>query len=212
MSANPSIGGVVLCGGKSQRMGRPKHLLPFGRECLLQRVVGVVQGVVDEVCVVAAEEQELPSMGEEVLVRTDQQPDLGPLSGLATGLATMSHHDAVFVSSCDAPFLCSSYIEGLLHHLGTHEIVIVQGDRHFHPLAAVYRTRILFRLEALLTAGRLRPIFLLEECDAMVVAEEVMRKFDPELRSLQNVNTPGQYAAALREAGLPQPAFDFDDA
>jgi CTP:molybdopterin cytidylyltransferase MocA len=31
--------GIVLCGGKSTRMGSPKALLPFGVETMLQRVV-----------------------------------------------------------------------------------------------------------------------------------------------------------------------------
>ena len=34
-----SLGAVVLCGGESRRMGRPKAWLPFGPERMLQRVV-----------------------------------------------------------------------------------------------------------------------------------------------------------------------------
>ena len=30
---------IVLCGGRSSRMGTPKALLPFGPELMLQRVV-----------------------------------------------------------------------------------------------------------------------------------------------------------------------------
>ena len=37
------VGGVVLCGGESKRMGRSKALLPFGRETMLQRVASVLQ-------------------------------------------------------------------------------------------------------------------------------------------------------------------------
>ena len=32
-------GGIVLCGGQSSRMGRPKAWLPFGDELMLPRVV-----------------------------------------------------------------------------------------------------------------------------------------------------------------------------
>ena len=51
------VGGVVLCGGKSSRMGTPKCWLPFGDEVLLQRVVRVVGGVLSPVVVVAAKGQ-----------------------------------------------------------------------------------------------------------------------------------------------------------
>ena len=48
------FGGIVLCGGKSERMGRPKLLLPFGDETMLARVVRIVGQVVSPVVVVAA--------------------------------------------------------------------------------------------------------------------------------------------------------------
>ena len=38
-------GAVVLCGGESRRMGRPKAWLPFGDERMLQRVVRLVDMV-----------------------------------------------------------------------------------------------------------------------------------------------------------------------
>lgn len=194
-----------MCGGKSHRMGQPKHLLPFGDECLLQRVVGVLTPLSKTTCVVAAADQEMPSLPEEVLVARDEQPDLGPLSGLATGLKRVSESvQAVYVSSCDAPFLNAAFVSGLASQLGGHDIVIVKGERHFHPLAAVYRTRIAGKVCELVDARRLRPIFLLEECDARVVMEEDMREFDPDLLSLRNMNTPDDYRDALVLAGFEQ--------
>ena len=48
------FGGIVLCGGKSTRMGRPKLSLPFGDETMLSRVVRIVSQVVSPVVVVAS--------------------------------------------------------------------------------------------------------------------------------------------------------------
>ena len=50
---------IVLCGGRSKRMGRDKWSLPFGDENLLERTVRVVLGAVSEVVVVAREGQEI---------------------------------------------------------------------------------------------------------------------------------------------------------
>ncbi|MEE9293019.1 MAG: NTP transferase domain-containing protein, partial [Acidobacteriota bacterium] len=42
------FGGVILAGGRSTRMGRPKAWLPFGGRTMLQAVVEAVrEGLVD---------------------------------------------------------------------------------------------------------------------------------------------------------------------
>jgi molybdopterin-guanine dinucleotide biosynthesis protein A len=45
--------GIVLCGGRSTRMGSAKALLPFGAETMLQRVVRLLGTVVSPVVVVS---------------------------------------------------------------------------------------------------------------------------------------------------------------
>ena len=74
-----NFGGIVLCGGHSRRMGRPKLSLPFGNETMLARVVRVLSEVVSPIVVVAAVDQELPPLPSDVIVTRDKQPDLGPL-------------------------------------------------------------------------------------------------------------------------------------
>ena len=64
---------VVLVGGKSSRMGRPKALLPFDGEPLIAHVVRKLESLFSEIVVVAAPDQELPSLPvtiarDEVLV------------------------------------------------------------------------------------------------------------------------------------------------
>ena len=56
------VGGIVLCGGHSRRMGSPKALLPFGDETMLQRVLRLLAPVVGPLVVVAARDQQLPEL------------------------------------------------------------------------------------------------------------------------------------------------------
>ena len=53
------VGGIVLCGGQSTRMGRPKAWLPFAGELMLQRVLRLLGTVVQPIVVVAAPEQDV---------------------------------------------------------------------------------------------------------------------------------------------------------
>lgn len=184
-------------------MGQPKHMLPFGDETLLHRVIGVLHSVVQRVGVVASAEQSLPALPDRITVFRDEQPDLGPLSGLATGLtAFATQADAVYASSCDAPFLHHQFVTRMFDHLGDADLVMLKEDRYHHPLAAVYRTRIATVVRQLVDERRLRPIFLLEECNAKVISTNEIRDVDPELLSLRNVNTPDEYQAALKLADL----------
>ncbi len=68
----PRCEGIVLCGGRSSRMGVPKAMLPFGPERLLQRLVRRLREAVEPVLVVASPGQELPSLPSEIRVVYDR--------------------------------------------------------------------------------------------------------------------------------------------
>ncbi len=197
-------GGVVLCGGYSTRMGRPKLSLPFGPELLLPRVVRIVGSVVSPVVVVAGPEQEVPQLPSHVPIVRDAEAGLGPLAGLLAGLQRLQREgtEAAFVSACDAPLLRPEFIRELLDRLGTGEIAIPFDGQWHSPLAAVYRTSLVPRMAELLDSGRRRLLDLLEGTDVRQIDVAELRGVDPRLDSLRNVNTPEDYAAALRSAGL----------
>lgn len=195
-------GGIVLCGGKSSRMGRPKAWLPFGGEVLLQRVVRVLGEVLDPVVVVAAPGQELPPFPASVRVANDEREYLGPLNGLAAGLAALTGSaDVAYLSSCDVPFLRPVFVARVVGRLGEASVCIPEVGGFLHPLAAAYRVDLLPRVRELVAAGRLRPVFLTEAVPTQILRESDLEDVDPGLRSLRNVNTPEEYEAALREAG-----------
>src|SRR6516165_10634403 len=118
----PKVGGIVLCGGQSSRMGRPKAWLPFGAELMLPRVVRLVSEAVTPVVVVAAPGQDMPPLPPTVEIVRDPEPGRGPLRGLATGLAALQGVAAVaYLSSCDVPFLRPAFVRRLIDLLGEHD-------------------------------------------------------------------------------------------
>lgn len=207
-----SLAGVVLCGGKSSRMGLPKAWLDFGGETLLQRVVRTVSVVAAPVVVVAAPGQDVPPLPEGVAIVRDAVSGRGPLQGIAAGLdAVAEHAPAAFVSATDVPFLHPATIRRLEALRGAdHDIAVPVAQGHFHSLCAVYGVAARAEIAALLAEGRLRPFYLFERMrtviadEALLLAGAELAAADPELRSLRNVNTPEEYAAALVEAGLAE--------
>jgi molybdopterin-guanine dinucleotide biosynthesis protein A len=189
---------IVLAGGFSRRMGRDKAWLPFGEETLLERVVGIIEPVVDEVIVVAREGQEM--RGNFRVVR-DPAEGLGPLAGLIAGLDAIAG-DRAFLSACDAPFLQPALIERLFELSQGHDIAIPRVDGYLMTTCAVYGRAALPVARQLIEEGRLRPAFLTEALDTRIVEPEELRDTDPDLRSFRNCNTPEAYEAALHDAGL----------
>jgi molybdopterin-guanine dinucleotide biosynthesis protein A len=200
------VGGIVLCGGKSSRMGMAKALLPFGNEVMVQRVVRILSGLVSPIVVVAADGQVLPEFDQPVTVARDSRPERGPLEGLAAGLGALPQDTvAAYVTSCDVPLLEPAFVQMMIDRLGQHDAAVpVQGPLQ-HPLAAVYRRSVLSCVESLLAADRLRPIFVFDEVPTARVPVEDLEEVDPSLNTLRNLNFPPEYFAALALAGFEAP-------
>jgi molybdopterin-guanine dinucleotide biosynthesis protein A len=196
------VGGIVLFGGGSRRMGRPKAALPFGDETLLGRVVRVVSTVVRPVAVAGRRDQAVPHLPSDVMVVHDAVENAGPLAGVAAGFGALAGRcDAAFVSSCDHPLLEASLIRRLIDRLGEAPAVVPRHEGHLHPLLAVYRLETADLLNEMLAGGELRAHEFARRCRAREIASDELRECDPDLCSLMNLNDPAAYERALRLLG-----------
>jgi molybdopterin-guanine dinucleotide biosynthesis protein A len=197
------IGGIVLCGGKSTRMGTSKALLPFGDETMLQRVVRLLASVLSPIVVVAAPGQELPALPSDVMVTRDEREGRGPLEGLRAGLKALPLDvDAAYVTSCDVPLLVPAFVGRMIELVAGYDIAVMEIDGFAHPLSAVYCRSSLPHVEQLLAQDRLRPAFLFDVMRTRRVTPDEMKAVDPELRTLRNLNKPEDYTNALKELGI----------
>lgn len=192
--------GIILCGGKSHRMGRAKALLPFGDEVLLQRITRILVEVLQPLIVVASPGQSLPDLSAGIEVVYDRNPNCGPLEGLATGLRSVPlGRSSAFVTGCDSPFITSMFVERILSLLGDYAVAVPKADGRYHPLCAAFNKDTLTYIEAMLTAGERRMGLLIESIKKREVLESEWSDVDPFSKSLCNLNTPEDYANALRE-------------
>lgn len=195
---------IVLAGGRGARMGAPKAALKFGESTLLERVVAELSKSFAEVIVAAAPEGQgdlaIRDAGGVKIIR-DAIAFQGPLFALRPALEAAAS-DPVFVCSCDLPLLDASVASALFAMIGERDAVIPEVSGRPQPLCAVYRKRCADAIGALLARGERRLTALARAIDARTVAESELRAIDPELRSFFNLNTPEDYATALRMAGL----------
>jgi molybdopterin-guanine dinucleotide biosynthesis protein A len=189
---------IVLCGGRSTRMGRDKLSLPFGTETMLARVLRTVRQVVPDVVLVAREGQALPAGLEAV---RDPAEGLGPVAAIATGLSSLNADRAIAVA-CDMPLLRPAVLRRLLDLAEGWDACVPVVDGFAVPTCAVYRCAIGAVARDLVAARELRPAALLERVNTRYVEAADLREVDPALESFRDCNTPERYRGALRLAGL----------
>ena len=205
MSAPPTAA-IVLAGGQSTRMGRPKALLDWHGSTLVRRAVGLVARAVDgPVVVVRAAEQALPALPAGTELADDALQARGPLQGIAAGLQAIGDRaEIVFVTGVDAPHLHPALIRHVIASLRADDDVALPHAHGFpHPLAAAYRAATVGPLvDALLAADSLGTKPLMQRArvrrldEAALLADPAVAALDPDLHSLDNLNEPAEYAAA----------------
>ena len=199
-------GGIILCGGRSSRMGTAKLALPFGPELLLERIVRLLGEVCRPIVVVAAPDQSLPDLPDAVIVARDRRAGRGPLEGLSAGLAALPESvEAAYATSCDVPLLVPAFVRRMFDLLGDYSAAVPVSGGFQHPLAAVYRRSLLDLINELLASERMRPAFLFDTAATRRVAASELTDVNPKLDTLKNLNHPADYLAALAEAGFTAP-------
>lgn len=183
-------------------MGCNKAMLHLGGRPMIARVAERLRQACAEVLVVDRNPGRYAFLGLPVV--PDRRPGFGALSGLHAGLLALRRPVGLFVA-CDMPFLRPPLLRFLAALATTPEaaawdaVVPLRGGRA-EPLLAVYSRHLLPVVEGLLAGGGgpLRRVLEAPGVRVRWVEEQVLRRFDPGLVSLTNVNTPEEYRQALR--------------
>jgi molybdopterin-guanine dinucleotide biosynthesis protein A len=191
-----AMSGIILAGGKSRRMGRDKAFLALGGQSLIEIVIERVRAVAVEVIVVTNTPLRYAHLSTR-LVR-DIYPGVGTLGGMHAGL-TAARHDHALVVGCDMPFLNPSlltYLASLAPHF---DAVVPQVDGLFEPLHAIYARSCLPLIEEQISTGQWQAFSFYPQAQVRYVDKGEIARFDPELLSLRNANTPEEWQRVERE-------------
>lgn len=154
---NKGIGGLVMAGGNSSRMGRDKAAIhPYGRDkpCFLRMAFDLLEKVVTPCFVSCAKGRAYA--GYPCL--EDSLENCGPAAGIAQGLqfAMQNNLSGLLVVACDLPLLDEEHLLRLLrHHANSLQNTIASVYRNAQTqkpemLAAIYTTRALPLLQTAL--------------------------------------------------------------
>ena len=122
LQVETNIAIIILAAGASNRMGKPKQLLPYqGRSLLRHTLESAIASVCKPIVVVlGANAQQIRSEVDEPSVRVVENPDfnLGMGSSIGCGILSLStcyeSIDAAVITVCDQPFLSAQIINNLV--------------------------------------------------------------------------------------------------
>jgi len=167
-------------------MGMDKPFIPIGGQRLIERVVGALGQVVEEVLLVGQEAARLSWLGLPCL--DDLLPG-GPLAGIYTALAAARNPHCLIVA-CDMPFLDPPLLAHLLEQASGWDVVVPSVDGHLEPLHAVYARSCQGVVGEMLGNGETCPLDLYPRVRTRYVGPEEIAGFPGGWRSFINLNTP----------------------
>ncbi len=185
------VGGIILAGGKGNRLGREKAWVDIEGISLLQHAVSNLEFLQSEIIVVRAPESILPPVSASVNINVVQDivNGKGPLAGILAGLSN-SKYEHNLVAACDMPLLNQSLLEYLISITDGQDAVIPRVDRYLEPLQAVYSKRCIPWIEKLLEQDNLKVDSLFSQIHTRFVESDEIERFDPRYLSFININTP----------------------
>jgi molybdopterin-guanine dinucleotide biosynthesis protein A len=177
-------------------MGKEKALIEFKGRPLLLWMVDILSDSVEELAVSVADgkkKEYLERLAEfgnsNLLVLEDKYRFFGPLGGMRSSIPHLQG-ELVAVAPCDSPFISKDLYPLLFDEVGNLDGAVPKVRGHYEPLHAVYRREAMTRaMELTLEKGELKPIDTYRHLRIAEIAESSITRFDPKLRSFENINT-----------------------
>jgi len=200
MVASFPVGGFVLVGGESRRMGRAKALLELDGVPLVLRAAELLRPHVAEVTLLGPPER-FAHLGVRVLA--DRRPGRGPLEALCAALASSPCEWNLFLA-CDLPFLEGEFLGALVRRAlaGRAQAVVPRTADGWQPLCAAYHRSCVPVMEQGLTREPAGIVEVLPALQVDAIEGEELARLGFSERLFRNLNTPADWETAQRELEL----------
>ena len=186
---------IILCGGRSRRMGKDKGSLVLNDKPMLIHVLDTVLEIADEIVLVLRDQDQidkykpiLKDINVPLKIVIDEIKDQGPLVGILTGLSHIKSEYAQILP-CDSPFISKSFVLKMFEIAGTKEfdaVVPIWDDGHIEPLHSIYKKDIVDIGKNLIKKERYNVKSLIDNLNVKYVDVE---ELDESTMSFRNLNT-----------------------
>jgi len=186
------VTGLILCGGRSRRMGRPKAFLPYNGSTMISHILDSVRDVFAEVLLIANEPELFSDLDVDVV--KDILPYRGPLGGILSGLLVAQHHHS-FVLACDMPFVDKRLLREMSMRRHGSDVLVLMHPSGIEPLLGIYSKSCIKPLEEALFAGEpsLNDFVSGLNAETFYYDMDAADNFPPYF----NIDTPQDYSRAI---------------
>jgi len=183
----PSAVGFVMAGGRSERMGRDKALLPRGSSTLLDHAVARLRSACSDVRILCGPERRYEGHGADVIV--DAIPGAGPLGGVYSGLRSLGGAPGLFLA-VDLPDVPEALLAHLLALASGWDAVVPVHAAGEEPLCAVYAPTCAEPIRRCLESGQLKMTSFWPDVRVRRVDDAEIAAFGDPRRVFRNLNAP----------------------
>lgn len=178
--------GIILAGGKSQRMGTDKGLLPLNGKPFISHIYEAMKPIFGDNIVVVSSNADYDAFGYNRI--EDLISDKGPVGGLYTALK-QSKTKFNLVLSVDVPLVSTELVQWLVdNHDDSYLVTQVQVNEKPSPLVAVYDRALRTLLGEHLAGNQLKLRDVIDEVNSQTLTVPQMWK-----GQVQNINTEEDY-------------------
>lgn len=183
MSGAPPLLGLVLAGGRSERLGQDKAAVVHDGRPLLERAVALAGTVVGHVLVAVRRDQVADGLRGRFRLVIDEASGIGPAAGILAAHAA-EPRAAWLVLACDLPWLEAGDLEQLVAARDpAQDATAFRGarDGRPEPLCAIYEPATLARFQRTVASGGNANTSLrgwLESCRTVLLETQAIDHFD----------------------------------
>jgi len=186
---------IILCGGRSRRMGKDKGSLVLNGKPMLIHVLDIIKGIVDEIVLVLRDQEQidkykpiLKDIDIPIKIVTDETKDQGPLVGILTGLSYINSEYGQILP-CDSPFISKLFVLKMYEIAESKKfdaVVPIWDDGHIEPLHSIYKKDVADIGKNLVKKERYNVKSLIDNLNVKYVDVE---ELDESTMSFRNLNT-----------------------
>ena len=192
---------IILCGGKSSRMGQDKGSMIIQDKPMIKHILTTLNHQITEAIIVLNDSERIAKYGKfinpqdytyKITFVEDKIKNKGPMPGIMTGLEQINSNYALILP-CDSPYVSKNYVNTIFKEIdNNYQAIVPYHDsenklKTSEPLHSIYNKNIIPEIEDLISNDVLHIKGLIEKIDAKFVLIDNKKI---EKKEFRNLNRP----------------------